>query len=136
MLDPDEESGEDIFMELQGLRTLIYRVKDLAEAKNWYTKFLGRKPYFDEPFYVGFNVGGFELGLHPIEVGLETGNNVEAYLGVPNIEKAFKEALELGATVHSEIQDVGEGIKTATFCDPFGNIIGLIENPHFKTQAN
>src|SRR5258706_13109509 len=48
-----------------GIRTVIYHVKDLAKAKDWYAKAFGVKPYFDEPFYVGFNIGGFETGLHP-----------------------------------------------------------------------
>ena len=48
-----------------GLRTVNYHVTDLARAKAWYISALGKEPYFDEPFYVGFNVGGFELGLDP-----------------------------------------------------------------------
>ena len=48
-----------------GLRTVIYPSPDLATAKAWYTQALGQDPYFDEPFYVGFNVGGYELGLDP-----------------------------------------------------------------------
>ena len=48
-----------------GLRTVVYKVSDLGRAKAWYTKVLGIEPYFDEPFYVGFNVGGYELGLDP-----------------------------------------------------------------------
>jgi catechol 2,3-dioxygenase-like lactoylglutathione lyase family enzyme len=50
-----------------GLRTAIYRVGDITKAKDWYTSVLGFGPYFDQPFYVGFNVGGFELGLQPTE---------------------------------------------------------------------
>ena len=50
---------------LLGLRTAIYPVQDLARAKVWYEQVVGAKPYFDEPFYVGFSVGGFELGLLP-----------------------------------------------------------------------
>ena len=49
----------------QGLRTVIYGVGDLVGAKAWYSAVLGFEPYFDQPFYVGFNVGGFELGLDP-----------------------------------------------------------------------
>lgn len=49
-----------------GLRTCIYRVPDLATATKWYSNALGIKPYFDMPFYVGFNVGGYELGLQPL----------------------------------------------------------------------
>jgi hypothetical protein len=26
---------------------------------------------------------------------------------------------------------VGEGIKVAELADPYGNVLGLIENPHF-----
>ena len=50
-------------MKILGLRTVIYHVPDLPRAKEWYAKAFGVKPYFDEPFYVGFSVGGYELGL-------------------------------------------------------------------------
>lgn len=50
---------------IKGLRTVIYPAPNLAEAKDWYSKVLGQRPYFDQPFYVGFSVGGFELGLVP-----------------------------------------------------------------------
>ena len=119
----------------QGLRTIIYRVQDLQKAKDWYTKLLGISPYFDEPFYVGFNVGGFELGLDPSAENLTIGDNVHAYWGVQNISEAFPRALEMGATKNADVQDVGAGIKVATIRDPFGNIFGLIENPNFKIQA-
>ena len=56
-------------MMFHGLRTAIYHVGDLDRAKEWYGVVLGIQPYFDEPFYVGFNVGGFELGLQPDESG-------------------------------------------------------------------
>jgi catechol 2,3-dioxygenase-like lactoylglutathione lyase family enzyme len=68
----------------QGLRTAIYHVDDLDKAKAWYSAVLGKQPYFDQPFYVGFNVG--------------------------------------------------EGIRVATVLDPFGNVFGIIENPHFKIE--
>lgn len=121
---------------LQGLRTVIYKIKtqDLEKAKLWYTKLLDKKPYFDQPFYVGFNVGGFELGLNPTEENIVLGNNVETYLGVPDIQSSFKRCLQLDAQAISQIQEVGEGIKVATVRDPFGNILGLIENPNFKAE--
>ncbi len=50
-----------------GLRTAIYHVHDIDKAKDWYSSILGFKPYFDEPFYVGYNVAGYELGLQPAE---------------------------------------------------------------------
>ncbi len=57
---------------------------------------------------------------------------VVAYWGVENAEGVFKRLLELGGTLHQEVQDVGEGIKVAAVKDPFGNIFGVIENPNFK----
>ena len=119
---------------IQGLRTVIYQVDDLAKAKDWYSSFLGFTPYFDEPFYVGFNVGGFELGLDPDGKNVVKGNNAIAYWGVSNIENVFEKLTKLGAETVSEIAEVGGGIKVATVKDPFGNIFGIIENPHFKIE--
>jgi predicted enzyme related to lactoylglutathione lyase len=116
----------------QGLRTIIYQVADLARAKAWYSDAFGIQPYFDEPFYVGFNVGGYELGLHPNAGSIAVGNNTTTYWGVPNIESAHQRLLDRGATPREPITEVGEGIKVATVADPFGNLIGIIENPHFK----
>lgn len=118
----------------QGLRTVIYHVDDLQKAKQWYSSILGIKPYFDEPFYVGFSVGGYELGLDPNMQGVSKGNNVVAYWGVSDTASAYQSVLELGAQNHSEPQDVGGGIIVATVTDPFGNVFGIIENPHFKIE--
>lgn len=119
-----------------GLRTVVYHVEDLDEAKAWYTRALGTSPYFAEPYYVGFSVGGYELGLHPAEEGMPHGpGGATAYWGVEDIERAVGRLEELGATAHSEIQDVGEGIRVATVIDPFGNLLGIIQNPHFRAEA-
>ena len=115
----------------QGLRTVIYHVPDLAQAKVWYTKAFGTDPYFDEPFYVGFNIGGYELGLHPRADDVRVGTSVVAYWGVPDIEAGVTHMASIGAQPREPITDVGEGIKVASVVDPFGNVIGLIENPHF-----
>jgi predicted enzyme related to lactoylglutathione lyase len=119
-----------------GLRTVIYHVSDLARAKEWYRKAFGVDPYFDEPFYVGFSVGGYELGLDPdtSSVGPGVGGGV-AYWGVANVETAVKQFTGAGAKLQSPVQDVGHDIRVATVADPFGNLIGLIENPHFKGDA-
>ena len=113
-----------------GLRTAVYYVEDIAKARDWYASVLNTAPYFDQPFYVGFNVGGFELGLHPTE-GKSKGEGQVPYWGVANANTAFARLMELGATAHENVQDVGEGIKVATVKDPFGNFLGVIENPHF-----
>lgn len=116
----------------QGLRTVIYKVDDLEKAKAWFTKAAGKKPYFDQPFYVGFNVGGFELGLDPDLKGKVRPGSDVAYWGVADAKKAVKKLVEMGATVVVDVKDVGEGIKVATLASPFGHHIGIIENPHFE----
>ena len=119
----------------QGLRTVIYKVDDLDAAKAWYTEVLGFGPYFDQPFYVGFNVGGFELGLDPDMTGVEEGSNVTAYWGVADADTEYARILVTGATEHEPVHDVGDGIKVGSFKDPCGNIFGIIENPHFGNEA-
>jgi predicted enzyme related to lactoylglutathione lyase len=112
-----------------GLRTAKYAAKDLERAKAWYTKVLGFGPYFDEPFYVGFEVGGYELGIVPDD---EPGDSGIAYWGVASAADAHERLLSLGAKENEPIQDVGEGIRIGSVRDPFGNVFGVIENPHFK----
>ena len=117
---------------LQGPRSIIYGVKDVAAARDWYSKALGFPPYFDQPFYVGFNIGGYELGLDPnFTVGKPGAGGTVAYWRVAEIETAVQQFVAAGASVVVAPQDVGDRIKVATVADPFGNLIGLIENPHF-----
>lgn len=115
----------------QGLRSAIYPVDDLDAAKAWYAEALGVAPYFDEPFYVGFNVGGFELGLDPDAAGVTRGSTPIAYWGVADAVAAVLRLQSLGARPREEVRDVGGGIKVASVVDPFGNVLGIIENPHF-----
>ena len=112
-----------------GLRTVIYPAPDLAQGKDWYTQVLGNGPYFDQPFYVGFEVGGFELGLIPD--GQPGATGAVAYWGVADAAAALARLLKLGAELRDDVMDVGGGIKTATVLDPCGNVFGVIENPHF-----
>ena len=112
----------------QGLRTVIYHVSDLDRAKAWYSSALGIEPYFDQPFYVGFNIGDFELGLDPDMTGITSGiGGVVGYWIVSDCEAAFTRLIELGASSHSPVQDVGGGIRVATVADPFENLIGIIQ---------
>jgi len=116
-----------------GLRTAVYFVDDLDRAKVWYSGILGFKPYFDSPYYVGFNVGGFELGLHPRDDKYPGGiGSSVAYWGVTDAKEAHASLLQLGATAYSPIEDVGGGIKIGAVKDPFGNLLGIIENPSFR----
>lgn len=115
-----------------GLRTTIYKVADLEKAKAWYAKAFKVSPYFDEPFYVGFNIKGYELGLLPEENDTSKGENILSYWGVDDIQKVYQNLIGLGATKHEEPNNVGGDIMVATVKDPWNNIIGIIYNPEFK----
>ena len=112
---------------------MVYHVTDLAKAKSWYSQVLEEEPYFDQPFYVGYSVGGFELGLLP-DGAAGIGGTV-SYWGVANADTAVQRLESLGAVVREPVQDVGEGIRVATVTDPFGNALGVIENPHFSKDT-
>jgi len=119
--------------EFLGLRTVVYKVGDLQKAKEWYSKAFNTKPYFDEVFYVGFSIGGYELGLLPEENPTEDkAEGVIAYWGVEDIQTVFAEMLKNGALIHEEPLNVGGDLMVASVKDPWGNVIGIIYNPHFK----
>jgi lactoylglutathione lyase len=118
-----------------GLRTTIYKVRDIEKAKNWYADAFETTPYFDEPFYVGFNIGGYELGLQPEEKQVDKKtDNVVAYWGVNEIELEYNRLIDLGATENEKPFGVGGELKVASVNDPWGNTIGLIYNPVFKLK--
>jgi catechol 2,3-dioxygenase-like lactoylglutathione lyase family enzyme len=119
----------------QGLRTVVYKVADLARAKSWYTQLLAKTPYFDEPFYVGFSVGGYELGLDQDVAGVTKGSIPVAYWGVSDAKASYARLIELGAVANAPLQDVGGGILVGSVVDPFDNVVGIIENPHFKLDT-
>jgi predicted enzyme related to lactoylglutathione lyase len=116
-------------LEFLGLRTVIHPVTDLAAATQWWTSLLGFGPYFDEPFYVGFEVAGYELGLLP---GGNPADGALTYWGVADCLAAMDAAIALGATVHTPASEVGEGIVTGTVTTPDSAIVGFIVNPHFQ----
>ncbi len=94
---------------------------------------LGHGPYFDEPFYVGFSVGGFELGLIPDATPGSAG--VQAFWGVESAAPELERLATLGARVLDPVKDVGGGIRVATVEDPFGNLFGIIEIQQFDPAA-
>lgn len=120
----------------KALMTVVYPIDgaQMEAAKQWYSCFLELAPYFDQPFYIGFSVAGYELGLHPKAEGeAETQTTGAcAYWGVDDVPLYVDRALALGATVVEAPHDVGEGIVVACVRDPFGNFFGLIKNPHFS----
>lgn len=113
---------------IQGIKTLIYPVKDIAQAKALYGKLLGVKPYMDEAYYVGFRVGDQEIGLDPH--GYSQGINMPiGYYQVEDIQKSLKALVEAGAQIRQEAKDVGGGKLIGTAADADGNLIGLIQLP-------
>jgi predicted enzyme related to lactoylglutathione lyase len=120
-----------------GLRTHAVYVppERLSEAKAWYSLVAGAPPYFDEPFYVGFSIGGYELGLQP-DGGRSGAGGVDVFWGTADIDAEVARLVSLGATVADPIQDVGGEIKVAVVSDPFGNRLGVIFNPHFKPSES
>jgi|SRR5882724_1635470 len=109
----------------QGIRTVIYPVKDMARAKALFSKLLGVAPYADTAYYVGFRVGDQEIGLDP--KGHKAG--MTAYYHVDDIKKSLQLLLDTGAQVEQEVKDVGGGKLIASVRDGDGNIIGLIHSP-------
>ena len=121
---------------MQGLRTAIYRVADLTAAKAWYTEAFGKAPYFDEPFYVGFNIGGYELGLQPEETQVKDKPvSCLTYWGVgPDVQQEYDRLLSLGATELEPPMGVGGPLIVAAVRDPWENPLGIIYNPAFTPE--
>ena len=119
-------------MQLLGLRTVIYPAPHLDGSKAWFSELLGIEPYFDEPFYVGFNVAGYELALDPAG---DPASGPVTYWGVADAEQALAELIAAGARPRSEVRDVGEGIRVASVIEPAGSVFAVIENPHFAAAA-
>lgn len=118
-----------------GLRTTIYKVPDVTLAKDWYAKAFETDPYFDEPYYVGFNIGGYELGLIPdVSPPAAKTENVVTYWGVKDIHTEFKRLTDMGAVTNEIPENVGGDIMTATVKDPWDNLIGIIYNPEFNLE--
>ena len=111
----------------QGARTLLHPVSDLAAAKAVYTALLGMEPQSDAPYYVGYEVAGQQIGLVP--GGAEQGMTAPvAYWHVPDIEAKLAEVTAAGAKVKEPAHDVGGGRLVATFTDPDGNVLGVLQD--------
>lgn len=109
----------------QGIKTIIYPVKDIAKAKAMYSKLLGVEPYADQPYYVGFRVGDQEIGLDPN--GHKQG--MTGYYHVDDIKKSLQELIDAGGEVQEDLRDVGGGKLIASVKDADGNVIGLTQLP-------
>ena len=112
----------------QGIKTVIYPVGDISEAKTFFSRLLGVEPYMDEPYYVGFTIGDQDIGLDPNGHKQGLAGPLD-YYHVDDIKKSLQELLDAGAQAHQDIKNVGSGKLTALVKDSSGNIIGLIQMP-------
>ncbi len=112
---------------LRGIRSVIYPVTDLALAKDFYAAAVDRNPYFDQPFYVGFDIDGQELGLDPDVSARRPGpGGAVAYWRVDDVAETCRRLGEIGGRLISPPKEVGGGLIMAIVADPFGNDVGLI----------
>jgi predicted enzyme related to lactoylglutathione lyase len=109
----------------QGIKTVLHPVTDLAKAKPVYTALLGIEPMADAPYYVGYEAEGQQIGLVPGGGGM---TSPVAYWHVADIEAKLAEVTAAGATLKESPRDVGGGRLVATFTDPDGNVLGLIQD--------
>ena len=123
---------------LRGLTTVRFHTTDLAAAKRWYTELLGIEPYFDRPEYAEFRLGDYqhELGLidskyAPFDTSATGPAGAVMYWHVDDVNATLDDLLSMGAKQLEAPQDRGEGFITASVVDPFGNILGIMYNPHY-----
>jgi predicted enzyme related to lactoylglutathione lyase len=111
-----------------GLRTVVYPVRDIGQAKTLYGALLGVAPYADEAYYVGFRLGDQELGLDPH--GHDQGiTGPVGYWEVDDITKSLQVLVDAGAEVQRPVSDVGGGKLIAVVKDADGNMTGLAQTP-------
>jgi len=127
---------------LRGLATVSFFTDNLQEAKKWYTEFLGIDPYYifpdkENPAYIEFRIGDFEheLGIidkkyQPKLASDKIGGTV-VFWHVDDIKKTFEKLVKMGATEYEKITEREDGFITASVVDPFGNILGIMYNPHY-----
>ena len=122
---------------LRGLTTISYWAEDLAAAKAWYTQLLCIDPYFERPGYIEFRVGDYQHELGVIDSRYAANRSASGpagaivYWHVDDVPAAYARLLSLGALANEAPIDRGSGFITASVIDPFGNILGIMYNPHY-----
>lgn len=126
---------------LRGLSTISFYADDVAAASKWYSELLGIEPYFRRdnpdgtPAYIEFRIGDFqhELGIIDRRYAIPGTSLSESitFWHVDDLAGTLDRLLATGATLHDEIRERGEGFDTASVVDPFGNVLGIMTNPHY-----
>ena len=112
----------------EGIKTVLHPVSDLDAAKAVYAALLGVPPTADSAYYVGFDAAGQHIGLVP-GGGLQNMTSPVTYWHVTDIETKLAEVTSAGASLKDPARDVGGGRLVATFTDPDGNVLGLVQDP-------
>ncbi|GAA3455251.1 VOC family protein [Dactylosporangium matsuzakiense] len=121
-------------MTLRGMATVSYFAADLSAACAWYTEVTGVDPYFRRPGYAEWRLGDHEAELGIIEAATTAATGAILYWHVDDVEATLTRLLSLGATAHEPLQHRGHGFITATVLDPFGNLLGIMHNPHYLDE--
>jgi predicted enzyme related to lactoylglutathione lyase len=122
---------------LRGLSTVSFYAADHAAAKKWYAELLGIEPYFDRPGYFEFRLGDYQHELGVIDSRYAPHGSAAGPAGavvfwhVDDVTATLEKLLAMGANEHEAPTDRGEGFITASVIDPFGNILGIMYNPHY-----
>jgi predicted enzyme related to lactoylglutathione lyase len=123
---------------LRGLATINFYAADHAAAKKWYSEFLGMEPYFNVPGYSEFRIGDFEHELGLIDSSFAPAGAANGAAGaitywhVDDLHATFDKLISMGATIYQPIIPRGNnGFVTASVVDPFGNLLGIMTNPHY-----
>ena len=123
---------------LHGIATVSFYAADIDAAKKWYSEFLGFGPYFERPGYVEFRIGDYEHELGLIDKQYAPTNQEKGpagaivYWHVEDVKNTVDRLLFMGAKEHEPLRDMGSGFITASVIHPFGNILGIMHNPHYK----
>ncbi len=128
-----------------GVATISFFADDVAAASDWYSALLGEEPYFRRDAggvtaYVEFRIGDrkTELGIVDRRFAPHDPGNAQGalvYWHVDSLDSALDGLLERGATLLQTPTDRGEGFVTAAVIDPFGNVLGVMTNPHYLEHA-
>lgn len=111
----------------EGIKVVLHPVSDLEKSKAVYTALLGIEPQADAPYYVGYDIAGQHVGLVP-DGGPQSMDSPVTYWSVVDIEEKLAQVTGAGATVREPVRDVGGGRLVATFTDPDGNVLGLVQD--------